>query len=174
MSSNSELYPVRPKPSSTTTTALLLTYRPIIFLLFALPALVMLLPLAAVVFRGVFGTVTDQHGFLSICMTALFSKILENAITKAAPTKETAIKSLDRSRGGIFFASFASSVLAIRFVVYYVEKIVPGLEDVLKWSPSISISSAYRLAAGGFLLGLSVGKNECLISISIPKRIMEN
>jgi len=155
MSSNPQLDRVRPKPSSSTTTALMLTYRPIIFLLFAGPTLVMSLPLVAVAFRSVFGTTTDQHALLTICMTAFFSKILENSIMKAAPTKEIAIKSLERSRGWLFFATFLTSVFVIRLVVNPLEKIL-GLKSILTWSPSISILSALRLACGGFLLGLSV------------------
>jgi len=155
MSSNPKLDRVRPKPSSSTTTALMLTYRPIIFLLFAGPTLVMSLPLVAVAFRSVFGTTTDQHALLTICMTAFFSKILENSIMKAAPTKEIAIKSLERSRGWLFFATFLTSVFVIRLVVNPLEKIL-GLKSILTWSPSISILSALRLACGGFLLGLSV------------------
>ena len=157
MSSTPELYRVRPKPSSSTTTALMLTYRPIIFLLFAGPAFVMSLPLVAVLFRSVFGVTTDQHALLTICMTAFFSKILERSIKNSAPSKEIATKSLEGSRGWLFVATFLTSVFAIRWIVIPLEKTL-GWNFFLKWSPSISISSALRLAIGGFLLGLSVGK----------------
>ena len=159
MSSTPELYRVRPKPSSSTTTALMLTYRPIIFLLFAGPFSIMSLPLASWIFRSLFGTTTDQHALLTICMTAVFSSILERSITNAAPTKEIGIESVERSRGWLFLATFAVSVLAIRLVVLPLEKVL-DLASILKWWPSISISSAFRLASGGFLLGLSIGKND--------------
>jgi len=133
----------------------MLTYRPVIFLMFAAPTLVMLLPLVAAVVHVVFGTTTDQHAILAIVITVLFSKMLESSITNAAPTKEIAIKSLERSRGWLFFAVFSLSILAIRLIFIPLQQIL-GLKPFLAWSPSLSISSALRLAFGGFLLGLSV------------------
>ena len=170
MSSIPDLHRVRSKPSSSTTTALMLTYRPIIFLLFAGPILIMALPLITVIFKSVFGRATDQHVLLTICTTLFLSKILERLITNAAPTKEIAAKSLEGSRGWLFLLTFVASVIAIRLVVVPLEKIM-GFESILKWSPSISIASSFRLAIGGLLLGLSVGKKDNLcVQMNTRKR----
>ena len=141
MSSNAELFRGRLQPSSSTTTALMLTYRPVILLLFAAPILVTLLPFVVTGVRVVFWTTTDQHALLSIGTTVLFSKILENSIMNSAPTEEIAMKSLERSRGGIFLATFAASVFAIHLVVVPLEKFT-GLKLFSIWSPTMSISSA--------------------------------
>lgn len=159
MSSSPELSRVRSKPSTTTTTALMLTYRPIIFLLFGGPIAIMSLPIASWLFQSVFGALTNQHSLLTIGMTIVLSKVLERAITNAAPTKEIGIQSVERSRGLLFLAAFVGSILVIRILVTPLESFL-GLASILKWSPSISVSSALRLASGAFLLGLSIGKEE--------------
>ena len=169
MSSKPELSRVRPQPSSSTTTALMLTYRPIIFLLFAGPVLLLSLPLVVATF-GVLDTTTGQHTLLTLGTTALFSKLLESSIAKAAPTKEIAATSLERSRSGLLLVAFLTSALAIRFVVTPLGKAL-GSEAILEWSPSISIVSASRLAFGFFLLGFSVGKNTKSITKGTSKTI---
>lgn len=155
MSSQTKFYGVRPKLSSSTTASLMLTYKPIILLLIAGPSFIMSLPFVAMVLRIVFGTVTGQHALLTICMTAFLSKIVENSITTAAPTKELAIKSLERSRGLLLFAMFSMSIFIIQFIVVPLMKML-GLESILTCSASVSVLSAIRLSIGGFLLGLAV------------------
>ena len=117
----------------------------------------MSLPIASWLFQSVFGAVTKQHSLLTICMTVVLSKILERSITNGAPTKEVGIKSVQRSRGLIFLATFVASILLIRVIVIPFENLL-GFASILKWSPSISVSTALRLASGAFLLGLSIGK----------------
>ena len=160
MSSNN---PGPPLVSSSTTTALMLTYRPIIFLLFAGPAIILSMTLIPVISRVVLDYVTNQHTLLAICMTIFFSKTIENLIIKAAPTKEKAIKSLEKSRGWLsYFMIFVTNVFIIRLIVIPLEDVL-GLKDILTWSPSLSFSTAIRLACGGLLLGLSVGKIKFLL-----------
>eukprot|EP00536_Pseudo-nitzschia_multiseries_P013905 jgi/Psemu1/291134/fgenesh1_pg.629_\ len=155
MSSNPELSRVRTPPSSSTITALMLTYRPIIFMLFAGPSLFISLPLASMVFGSILDGATDQHSLLAICMTAIVLKLLEHSITKAAPTKEKGLKSLEQSRGMILLVAFAASVVSIQLIVSPLGKVL-GLRSTLTWRPSISFTGAIRLALGGFLLGLSI------------------
>ena len=119
----------------------------------------MSLPIASWLFQSVFGALTNQHSLLTIGMTIVLSKVLERAITNAAPSKEIGIKSVERSRGLLFLAAFVGSILVIRILVTPLESLL-GLSSILKWSPSISVSSALRLASGAFLLGLSIGKKE--------------
>ena len=160
MSSNN---PGPPLVSSSTTTALMLTYRPIIFLLFAGPAIILSMTLIPVISRVVLDYITNQHTLLAICMTIFFSKTIENLIIKAAPTKEKAIKSLEKSRGWLsYFLIFVTNVFIIRLIVIPLEDVL-GLKDILTWSPSLSFSTAIRLACGGLLLGLSVGKIKFLL-----------
>ena len=136
----------------------MLTYRPIIFLLFAGPAIILSMTLIPVISRVVLDYVTNQHTLLAICMTIFFSKTIENLIIQAAPTKEKAIKSLEKSRGWLsYFMIFVTNVFIIRLIVIPLEDVL-GLKDILTWSPSLSFSTAIRLACGGLLLGLSVGK----------------
>jgi hypothetical protein len=157
MSSNNQGPPL---VSSSTTTALMLTYRPIIFLLFAGPAMILSMTLIPVISQYVLDYVTSQHTLLAICMTIFFSKTIENLIIKAAPTKEKAIKSLEKSRCWLsYFMIFVTNVFIIRLIVIPLEEVL-GLKHILTWSPSLSFSTAIRLACGGLLLGLSVGKLE--------------
>ncbi len=116
----------------------------------------MSLPLLSWVFRSVFGRITDHHTLPTIGMTAVFSRILERSITNAAPTKEIGIKSVEQKKGWLFLTTLVASIITIRLVVVPLEKLLGLSMSFLKWSPSISISSALRIASGGFLLGLSI------------------
>ena len=126
-------------------------------MLFIGPILIMLLPLVSTIFGSTLGSVTDQHSLLAICMTAILSKLLEYYITKAAPTKEKALKSLEQSQGMLLLMTFTASIFVIRLIVVPLEKVL-DLRSFLTWSPSISLTVALRLSCGYFFLGLSIGK----------------
>lgn len=157
MSSDHEVSRGRAQPSSGTITALMLTYRPMVFLLFIGPSLVLLLPFVSRLFGGIIGSITDQHSILAMFLTAVLSKLLEIYVTKVAPTKEKGLKSLEEFRSSLLLMTFLACLLVIHLIVVPIEKVI-GLRTILTWSPSISFSVAFRFASGGFLLGLSVGK----------------
>jgi len=124
-------------------------------MLFIGPILIMLLPLVSTIFGSTLGSATDQHSLLAICMTAILSKLLEYYITKAAPTKEKALKSLEQSRGMLLLTTFTASIFVIRLIVVPLEKVL-DLRFFLTWSPSIPLTVALRLSCGYFFLGLSI------------------
>ena len=150
MTSNPEFSRVQPQLlSSSTTTALMLTYRSIILVTLFWPMVILLLPLFITLFRYI------QHSVLLLFMTFLLSRMMRNFITKAAPTTEKAVESVEKSNPMIFSFAFGASFSFIRFIVIPLEGNL-GLKYILTWTPSLTLPTAGRLACGVFFLGLNI------------------
>lgn len=136
--------------------ALSLTYKRILKSCFVMPFLTIVAPFVWKLTCMISDRITDNHSLLSLFLTSFFTFLLRRMIRQSAPSKEKASESLAKTEVRLLpCILFVVSVLFIRFFVTPFEEVF-GLKNMLKWSPSISFSSAMRLAIGMSLLSVSV------------------
>jgi len=134
--------------------ALSLTYKQILKSCFIMPFLTIATPIVWTLTCMISDRITKNHSLLSVIFTSYGTFLLRRMIRQSAPSKEAASESIAKTEIKLPFFVFLASVFLIRLFVIPFEKAF-GLQNI-QLLPSLSFSSAMRLAIGMFLLSISV------------------
>jgi len=154
MPSNQELTRGRQSPVLSEMVALSYSYRLILFMLFLGPVLILALPLVSWTALLIFDFAMNRQTALTLFMTFVSSKVIENKIASVAPTKRDADEALKRPFL-IRFLMFAASIIVSHFVITALGNDYFTLPQNLSFA-NLSFAMAVRFAIGAFLLGISV------------------
>jgi hypothetical protein len=152
---NTNMSRAAPLPSLGQIAALTLTFRRLIRIWGTVPMLTIVSPFVSNAIYFVLNRITKNHAILTMLLTVLGTVSFRNLIHTAAPTQKAAKESLEKSSTWLPLSIFIAAAFLTRGagpILGNTFRITP----LLTWSPRISFSAAFRLAAGMALLGLAV------------------
>jgi hypothetical protein len=135
--------------------AMTLTFRRLLSIWGTAPMITVAFPFVSNAVYFVLNRITKNHAILTVLLTVLATVSFRNLIHTAAPTQKAAKESLEKSSTWLPLSMF----LAASFLTRGAGPILGNafrITPLLTWSPRISFSAAFRLAAGMALLGLAV------------------